>query len=168
MNRPARPIAVLFGLVCLVLSLPMAAADPAETKVRLLSAALQARDAGDTATARQNLQELLKLKLNPDDETVKRLLTSLDRLPQKKVTVSGGAPAPAGPDPAALAAADQLARAEEERLARVLDAAGTAVKEARALAKQNQFSAALDALDRAGETELRGVKLSRSNLINRF
>ena len=147
MNRPARPIAVLFGLVCLVLSLPMAAADPAETKVRLLSAALQARDAGDTATARQNLQELLKL--NPDDETVKRLLTSLDRLPQKKVTVSGGAPAPAGPDPAALAAADQLARAEEERLARVLDAAGTAVKEARALAKQNQFSAALDALDRA-------------------
>ena len=147
MNRPARPIAVLFGLVCLVLSLPMAAADPAETKVRLLSAALQARDAGDTATARQNLQELLKL--NPDDETVKRLLTSLDRLPQKKVTVSGGAPAPAGPDPAALAAADQLARAEEERLARVLDAAGTAGKEARALAKQNQFSAALDALDRA-------------------
>ncbi|MBI2814418.1 MAG: type II secretory pathway, component PulD [Opitutae bacterium] len=151
MNRSVRSLVTLPGLACLIvltaLAAPPAAPDSAETKIKLLSAALQARDAGDTATARQNLQELLKL--SPNDETVKRLLASLEKLPQKKVTVSGGTPAPAPPDPAALAEADQLARAEEERLAKLIAAAGTAVKEARALAKQNQFAAALDALDRA-------------------
>ena len=151
MNRFFRHFAVLLGLACLAivraLAAPPAAPDTAETKIRLLSDALQARDAGDTATARKNLQDLLQL--SPNDETVKRLLASLERTPEKKVTVSGGTIATTGPDPSTPAEADQLARAEEERLGRLLEAAGTAMKEARALAKQKQFSLALDALDRA-------------------
>jgi general secretion pathway protein D len=150
MNRPVRLSVALLVFAGLVLgrafAAPPAAPDAAETKLRLLSAALQARDTGDTAAARKNLEELLAL--SPNDETVKRLLASLDRLPAKKVTVSGGTPAPAA-NPAALAEADQLARAEEERVGRLLIAAGAAAKEARALARQNQFSAALDTLDRA-------------------
>ena len=151
MNRSFRHSAVLLGLACLILgrtsAAPPAAPDTAETKIRLLADALQARDAGDTARARQNLQDLLRL--SPNDETVKRLLASLEKMPQKTVTVSGGTLATTGPDPATLAEADQLARAEEERLGRLLEAAGTAMKEARALAKQQQFALALDALDRA-------------------
>jgi general secretion pathway protein D len=116
-----------------------AAPDAAASKIRLLSAALHARDTGDVAAARRHLEELLAL--SPNDETVKRLLTSLDRMIQKTVTVSG--------DAAVLAEADQLARAEEERLNRLVEAAGTAVKAARALARQQQFSAALDAVERA-------------------
>lgn len=119
---------------------PAAEPDAAAGKIRLLAAALHARDTGDTAAARHHLEELLGL--SPNDETVKRLLTSLERMTQKKISVSGGA----------QAEADQLARAEEERLGRLVEAAGTAVKEARALARQNHHAAAMDVIDRAQAT----------------
>jgi len=115
------------------------APDLSAQKIRLLSEALHARDTGDIAVARRNLEELLTL--SPNDETVKRMLASLDRMAPKKVTVSS--------DATMSAEADQLARLEEERLSRLLEAAGTAVKAARALARQNQYSAALDVIDRA-------------------
>jgi general secretion pathway protein D len=116
MLRPVRHFAILLGLACLVLR-PMSAAPPAapamaEPKIRLLSEALQARDAGDTATARQYLEELLRI--NPHDETAKRLLASLEQLPAKKVSVSGGTLAPAAANPAADAEADQLVPTVEE------------------------------------------------------
>jgi tetratricopeptide (TPR) repeat protein len=47
-------------------------ADPAETKVRLYSEALTARDAGDLVTAKARLQALLEL--SPNDAGVLRLL----------------------------------------------------------------------------------------------
>jgi len=127
-----------------------AAPDAAASKIRLLSAALHARDTGDVATARRNLEELLAL--SPNDETVKRLLTSLDRMTQKTVSVAGGTLTPAATVTGTLAEADQMARAEEERLGRLVEAAGTAVKEARALARQNQYSVALEVIDRAHGT----------------
>ncbi len=125
MHRPIRHFALLLGLACLVLSptfaAPPAAPDAAEAKIRLLAEALQARDAGDTATASQKLQELLKI--NPHDETAKRLLPSLEQLPPKKVSVSGGTLAPVAANPAAIAEADQLARAEEPVVASTPSAA---------------------------------------------
>lgn len=146
MNRVAHHCAALLLLTGLAWARVQAGApaapDAAASKIRLLAAALHARDTGDVATARRNLEELLVL--SPNDGTVKRLLTSLDRLAEKKVTVSG--------DATLLAEADQLARGEEERLSRLLEAAGTAVKAARALARQNQYSAALDVIDRAQAT----------------
>ncbi len=87
---------------------PAQAADAGETKVRLLSGALLARDQGDLATARKNLEELLRLA--PSDETVKRLLQSLERRAEKKVTVTGGVL-----DETKAAEVDQLAKQEEER-----------------------------------------------------
>jgi general secretion pathway protein D len=153
MNRSVWSL-VLSLVVATALSGPALAAgpddanDPAATKIRLLSEALQARDAGDIATARTNLQQLLVLA--PNDETVKRLLASLDRPTQKKVTVSGGTVAEPAPTMITVAAeADQLARAEEQRQARLLEAAGAAGKEARALAKQGHYSEALAVVDRA-------------------
>ncbi len=147
MNRPVRLFVALLILVAgrVFAALP-AVPDAAEMKILLLSAALQARDTGDTAKARRSLEKLLAL--SPNDETVKRLLASLNWLPAKKNIVVGGTPVPAASS-ALLAEADQLARAEEDRMGRLLIAAGTATKEARALARQNQFSAALDTLDRA-------------------
>jgi general secretion pathway protein D len=122
--------------------LPAALPDAAATKISLLAAALHARDTGNVVAARRNLEELLAL--SPNDETVRRLLANLERTVQKKVTVSVEA--------AALAEADQLARTEEERLNRLMEAAGTAIKEARALGRQKQFSAGLEVLDRARAT----------------
>jgi len=102
MQRSVRPLALLLGLACLVLSpasaAPAAVPDVVEPKIRLLAEALQARDAGDTAAASQHLRELLLL--DPNDETAKQLLTSLGQIPQKTVSVSGGTLAPAPPAPA--------------------------------------------------------------------
>ena len=152
MNRSVRISVALFVLSGLLLAriiaAPAATPDAAATKIRLLSEALHARDMGDTAAARKHLEELIAL--SPNDETVRRLLASLDRMPEKKVSVSGGTPAPT--DAGTLTEADQLARAEEERLGRLLETAGAAVKEARALARQNQYAAALDVIDRAQAT----------------
>jgi general secretion pathway protein D len=147
MHRFIRFIVLLFIMTDLA-ARSLEPTDPAEIKIRLLSAALHARDTGDLATARANLRELIALA--PGDETVKRLLASLDRPTQKKVSVSGGEVVP--PDPvggAGAVEAEQLARAEEERLRRLREAAGAAAKEAKALARQKHFSEALEVVARA-------------------
>ena len=68
MNRPVRLSVALLVLAGLAWgrawAAPAAADDAAEAKIRLLSAALQARDTGDTATARRNLEELIALSPN--------------------------------------------------------------------------------------------------------
>ncbi|HEY0865685.1 MAG TPA: type II secretory pathway, component PulD [Lacunisphaera sp.] len=141
MNRPVLhhvALLILTGVLAGHLTAgPAGEPDAAAGKIRLLAAALHARDTGDTAAARRHLEELLAL--SPNDETVRRLLASLERVAQKKTSVSGGT----------LAEADQLAQAEEARLSRLVEAAGTAMKGARALARQNQPAAALDVIDRA-------------------
>lgn len=73
-------------LLCFVLALlagcrsPAAArkkvVDPSETKVRLYSEALTARDAGDLETAKARLQSLLEI--SPNDSGVQRLLTIVE------------------------------------------------------------------------------------------
>ena len=50
--------------------------DPAEVKVRLYSEALNARDAGDLATAKARLQSLLQM--SPNDAGVQRLLGAVE------------------------------------------------------------------------------------------
>lgn len=58
---------------------PQAAAQSAETKekIRLMSAALRARDAGDLNIAKENLEDLLRL--NPDDRNVQNLLAAVNK-----------------------------------------------------------------------------------------
>jgi general secretion pathway protein D len=111
--------------------------DASETKIRLLSDALRARDRGNVVEARAKLEELLQLA--PGDTTVTRLLATLNQRGETKVTVSGGVGA-------SSSEAEQLAQEEERRLATVLAVANENVRIARGLAIDGQFSAALDKL----------------------
>ncbi|MBP6865542.1 MAG: type II secretory pathway, component PulD [Candidatus Didemnitutus sp.] len=136
------------GCVAFATALPLPtlqAEDAAEAKIRLLSEALRARDDGDLTAARARLEELLRIA--PNDPTVLRLLASLEQSTAKKVTVTGGTVAPA--DHSADREAEELARAEEQRLARLLAAAQQAMREARDLAARQDFAAALERLARA-------------------
>lgn len=119
--------------------------DTAETKIRLLSDALRARDTGNLGEARARLEELLRVA--PGDATVTRLLANLGQPVTKKVIVSGGVVTPPG-----AREADELARQEEARLNHLLETARAAVREARRLAAEQQFSAALDRLERVRGT----------------
>ncbi len=101
----------MLALALVLTASPAVAARPADTadqSVRLMSEALQARDTGDLAGARQKLAELLAL--NPADEAAKGLLASLEAVPQRKVSVVGGTVAaaaavvPASPEVTALVA----------------------------------------------------------------
>ena len=99
---------------------------------------------------RKYLQEVLALA--PGVETVKRLLANLDKLPEKKVIVTGGTVEPVAPPVAALSAAsevERLAHEEEARLAALVAASRLASKEARALASEKHFSEAIDRVDKA-------------------
>lgn len=111
MNHSVRRLALFVALLA-VAALPAASPvsrDSADTKIRLMSEALHARDTGDVATARQKLEELLAL--SPGDETVQRLLAGLAETPARTVSVMGGTVSPAAPD----AEADELLRAEQAR-----------------------------------------------------
>lgn len=112
--------------------------DVSESKIRLLSDALRARDAGDVAEARAKLEELLKL--TPGDATVTRLLASLNQAPQKKITVSGGAVASTPSE------AEQLAQEAERSLNTAISTAQEGITAARALSADRQFGAALERL----------------------
>ncbi|MBX3735624.1 MAG: type II secretory pathway, component PulD [Candidatus Didemnitutus sp.] len=114
--------------------------DASETKIRLLSDALRARDSGNIAEARAKLEELAKL--TPGDATVTRLLATLGQVAETKVMVSGGVVTP--PNEAELLAAE-----EEKKLDQTLAAAHESVRVARGLATDQQFSAALDKLAQA-------------------
>ena len=150
MNRFAR----YFVFACLLSVCGLAARqpepEPAEAKIRLLSEALHARDIGDIPTARKNLQALLTL--TPNDNTVKRLLVGLERGPQRTVSVAGGTIAPPPPASDAASEADAIARAEEERINKLIEAAAGAAKEARALLKLNQLMEANAVVDHARAT----------------
>lgn len=147
MVRSLRFAFLLLGLVLGGAPLLHAQESVTETKIRLLSEALRARDGGDTAAARGKLEELLRLA--PGDATVMRLIASLDQSAAKKVTVAGGEVAEATAAAAAAAEAGRIARAEEARLEQVLATAARAVREARALAADKQFGAALERLAQA-------------------
>ncbi|MGJ3243157.1 MAG: type II secretory pathway, component PulD [Opitutales bacterium] len=81
--------------------LPVAAQSDAREKIRLLSSALRARDAGDLQQAKESLEELIRIA--PDDPNVQRLLASvnqdLERQMEGRPTVFGQA---ADSDPEAV------------------------------------------------------------------
>lgn len=141
--RMPRRFLALFAVVALVAGGGLfarqsdAKPDASETKIRLLSEALRARDSGNLADARAKLEELLKL--TPGDATVTRLLATLGQAPETKVMVSGGVVTPPNE-------AEQLAAEEEKKLNHTLATARENIRAARGLAAEQQFSAALDQL----------------------
>lgn len=100
-------VATLVGSACLS---PLAHGQSSETqeKIRLMATALRAREAGDLAAAKQNLEELLRM--NPDDQNVQRLLDSvnkdIERLGSGQPTVYGQAASVTSFDPAPVTVTD--------------------------------------------------------------
>lgn len=135
-----------------------------ETKIRLMADALRARDSGDLATAKQNLEELLAIA--PGDATVERLLAGVNAsIASGGSTAAVAETAPAvseptevslTPKPAVSEApaaegseADVLAAEENNRIKGLIDAAGAKRSEARAMAKDGRFDEAVIVLDGA-------------------
>jgi general secretion pathway protein D len=134
MKRLLVPSLILFLLTAPLGAAP-ADADPAESRVRLMSEALHARDTGDVATARQKLEEILTA--NPADETAKGLLVGLTGLPQKAVSVEGGeAAGTAAPEVASL-----VAKGRSQYLAGDAEAARTTFQQVEERAPGNTDSA---------------------------
>jgi general secretion pathway protein D len=136
----------LIGLV----TVPFAAAsapqsEAVDIKIRLLSEALHARDHGNWEAARTALRQLLEI--SPQDETITRLLASIDRRSSSgSVEVKEGAQ---GTVEAATSEMNQLIAAEELRIAKANEAANAAIKEARALLRQRYLNEAWEVTGRA-------------------
>ncbi len=92
---PKKVLLLLATPVMLSLAVPaskLVAQSQTETKIRLMAEALRARDNGDLATAKTNLEQLLVLA--PNDVTVQRLLTGVNEVIAKGAgTAESAAPA---------------------------------------------------------------------------
>jgi general secretion pathway protein D len=78
---PKKVLLLLATPVMLSLAVPaskLVAQSQTETKIRLMAEALRARDSGDLATAKTNLEQLLVLA--PNDPTVQRLLAGVNEV----------------------------------------------------------------------------------------
>ena len=118
-----------------------------ETKIRLMSEALRARDAGDLDTAKQNLEELLAIA--PADATVQRLLAGVDAAISQRpaaavatapASEAAGTPAASAPETTGESAAlAQAKAATENSKATDKSAEQAAAAEADALVKQENL-----------------------------
>ena len=70
--------------------------DQTQEKIRLMVAAVQARDAGDLKSSKQSLEELLKIA--PNDEGVQRMLADVNKDIERQA--KGEAPVLVGAKPA--------------------------------------------------------------------
>jgi general secretion pathway protein D len=151
MNKIKLPKSLLVLLAApamLALTLPISplrAQSQTETKIRLMADALRARDSGDLATAKKNLEDLLVLA--PNDATVQRLLgnvnTALENRGGNSAPAVGGADmqvasAPAAEAPAALEEPTQVAYPKPGKPKPILSPEQAAVSEADALVKQEE------------------------------
>lgn len=146
--KPSRlPLHLLSQLALAVVILSftprVALAQPStEDKVQMMSSALQARDRGDYAAAKQLLQKLQTAA--PNDATLQRLLRELDQKIATQAAAAAQARAAAVDE-----AAEAIARAETDRLRGLLTDAEHRRKAARALAREQRFEEALVALGQA-------------------
>lgn len=167
LKLPKSVIVSLAAPAVLAMALPASTAlaqGQTETKIRLMADALRARDSGDLATAKQNLEELLAIA--PGDPTVERLLAGVNAsIAAGGSTASVAEAAPAASEPTEVSLtpkpavseapaaegseADVLAAEENNRIKGLIDAAGAKRSEARALAKDGRFDEAIIAIDSA-------------------
>ena len=75
-HRKAAFVAALFASAAAA-SFSYAKPDQTQEKIRLMVAAVQARDSGDLKTSKQQLEELLKIA--PNDEGVQRMLADVNK-----------------------------------------------------------------------------------------
>lgn len=125
------------AIVLLIVGAGLGAQVRTEDKIKLMTSALQARDAGDYATASRILRELQTY--SPDDPSLKRLLSEIEQ--------KAGATAAALDVPSVDEEAEAIARAETERLRNLLNAAEARRQTARQLAREQRHTEAIAQLD---------------------
>lgn len=147
------PLPLLFvRSLCLVFTLCLGASlyaqDDTETKIRLMTEALQARDAGDLQLAKSKLEELIEIA--PNDASVQRILTSVDRMIENQS--SDGATRESNPDDRLAALqreAEYLAELETERIEKSMQSSREMREVARRQANRGEYDAALKSINRA-------------------
>lgn len=127
-------------MLLLILCTGLGAQVSTEAKIKMMTTALQARDAGDYVTASRILRELQAH--SPEDPSLRRLLAEID---QKLAATA----APAATSDAQLVdeEAEAIARAETERLRNLLSAAEARRQTARQLARERRLAEAIAQLD---------------------
>jgi len=120
----------------------------AETKIRLMTEALQARDSGELEEAKLKLLELLEIA--PDDRSVQRILSGVEKDLEDERSGVDGIPSSAGERRAALQReAEYLASLETERIERSMESARDMREVALRQARRGEYSAALGSIGRA-------------------
>ncbi len=130
-----------------------------DTKIRLMSEALRARDSGDLDTAKKNLEELLAIA--PSDATVQRLLAGVDNQialrPAAPVAANDAAAPAVAVDAAAPAATDTPATTEPTEVAYPPKAKADPVVAAPAKAGDKAESAEADQLVKNENQRIKGL-----------
>lgn len=118
--------------------------DQTQEKIRLMVAAVQARDAGDLKSSKQSLEELLKIA--PNDEGVQRMLADVNKDIERQA--KGEAPVLVGAKPAKEEAGAEDAEIAKDGEAAKVEPVDAAMSDA--LRKQQlQVIAAFDLIDEA-------------------
>lgn len=118
--------------------------DQTQEKIRLMVAAVQARDAGDLKSSKQSLEELLKIA--PNDEGVQRMLADVNKDIERQA--KGEAPVLVGAKPAKEEAGAEDAEVAKNGEAAKVEPVDAAMSDA--LRKQQlQVIAAFDLIDEA-------------------
>lgn len=118
--------------------------DQTQEKIRLMVAAVQARDAGDLKSSKQSLEELLKIA--PNDEGVQRMLADVNKDIERQA--KGEAPVLVGAKPAKEEAGAKDAEVAKDGEAAKVEPVDAAMSDA--LRKQQlQVIAAFDLIDEA-------------------
>ena len=122
-----------------------------DTKIRLMSEALQARDSGNLSLARAKLEQLLEIA--PDDVSVKRILSGVERMIAEGSSGSSSGASGATPASDRLSAlqseAEYLARLETERIEASMQSSRDMREVARRQATRGEYDAALNSIARA-------------------
>ena len=118
--------------------------DQTQEKIRLMVAAVQARDAGDLKSSKQSLEELLKIA--PNDEGVQRMIVDVNKDIERQA--KGEAPVLVGAKPAKEEAGAEDAEVAKDGEAAKVEPVDAAMSDA--LRKQQlQVIAAFDLIDEA-------------------
>ncbi len=140
--------AMLAFLVAVLSQLAIAQSGDTETKIQLMTEALQARDAGNLSLAKSKLEELLAIA--PNDASVKRILGSVDRMIESQASGSANSSVEPADRLAALQSeAEYLARLETERIEKAMQSAREMREVARRQARRGEYDSSLKTISRA-------------------
>lgn len=152
MTKMTPTLRSLARLICLGIVLASAsgsyAQDDTETKIKLMTDALQARDSGNLALAKAKLEELMQVA--PNDASVKRILGSVERLIENQNAGASTVESSNEDRHAALQReAEYLAGLETERIEKSMQNSREMREVARRQANRGEYDSALRTIGRA-------------------